>query len=162
MKRIKYQPQNKDYFSKLLSFAQDLFKICYELKIKPIAYGSVSYAFYTKDETIDINDIDFLVPESSFKKIIEKIKENKKFSYEVTGYHSLKIFKDNVKISFDAIEEYYKNLPHDFVQTKINDVSFTIVSLKSLKVIYKRGAKTIPSKKEAYSKKLKKLIVLED
>lgn len=157
MESIYYQPQNKKYFSKLLSFAKELFEICKELNIKPIVYGSLPYASYTRDETISINDIDLLVPESSFSKIIDKIKENKELRYEETDYHSLKIFKDDVKITFDAIEEYYKDLPYDFVEVKINDVLFTIIPLRALKEIYKRGKETIPIKREQYSKKLEKL-----
>jgi len=162
MESIYYQPQNKEYFSKLLSFAKELFEVCKELNLKPIVYGSLPYAFYTKDETIDINDIDLLVPESSFVNLINKIKENKKLRYEETDYHSLKVFKDKVKITFDAIEEYYKELPHDFVEIEINDVPFTIVSLKALKEIYKRGKDNILIKREPYSKKLEKLNTVAD
>ncbi|MBU0535519.1 MAG: hypothetical protein KKE20_01035, partial [Nanoarchaeota archaeon] len=116
MESIYYHPQNKEYFSKLLSFVKELSEICKELNINPIVYGSVPYAFYTKDETININDIDILVPESSFVNLINKIKENENLRYEETDYHSLKVFKDDAKITFDAIEEYYKDLPHEFVE----------------------------------------------
>ena len=162
MKSIYYQPQNKEYFSKLLSFVKELFEVCKELNIKPIVYGSVASTFYTKDETISINDIDLLVPESSFVNLINKIKENNKLRYEQTDYHSLKVFKDDAKITFDAIEEYYKDLPHDFVEVKINDVSFTIVSLTALKEIYKRGKESIPVKRDQYSRKLDRLNSVAD
>ncbi len=104
---------------------------------------------FIQRQTINISDIDLLVPESSFVNLINKIKEDKKLRYEETDYHSLKVFKDEVKITFDAIEEYYKNLPNDFIDVKINTVSFAIVSLKSLKEIYKRGKKNIPIKESS-------------
>ena len=161
MKKIEYKPRNKEYFSKLLSFSKELFKIFNKLKIKPIVYGSVSYAFYTKDQNIEIHDIDLLVPESSFVKIIGEIKEDKKLCYEETNYHSLKIFKDDAKITCDSIEKYYKNLPHDFVEIKINNVPFTILSLKALTKIYKRGKAKASFKRESYSNKLEKLYLVK-
>ena len=157
MESITYQPHNKEYFSKLLSFAKELLEVCGKLKIKPIVYGSLAYAFYTKDETINIHDLDFLVPESSFVKLINKIKVSKKLHYEETDYNSLKVFKDEVKITFDAIEKYYNDLPNDFINVEINSIPFTIVKLNSLKEVYNRGKNTIPTKREQYSKKLKQL-----
>ncbi len=126
MEKVIYYPKNKEYFSELISSVKKLFKICTTLKIKPIVYGSVAYAFYTRDEKININDIDLLVSESSFPKIISKIKQDKELRYEETNYHSLKIFKGNVKITFDAIESYYANLPNDFIKVKINGVLYVL------------------------------------
>lgn len=161
MKDIEYQPQNKEYLSKLLGFAEELFEICQELKIKPVIYGGLAYAFYTKDETININDIDFLVPESTFPNIIDKIKERKEWRYETTGYHSLKVYKNDAKINFDEIEgyyeEYYKDLPPDSVEVSINNVLLAIVSLKSLKRFYKKVNADIPFKRGLNSIKLEKL-----
>lgn len=77
MESITYQPQNKEYFSKLISFAKELFELCAELKVKPIVYGILAYIFYTKDETISVNDIDFLVYGSSFANLIILIKKIK-------------------------------------------------------------------------------------
>ncbi len=157
MNKIKYKPKNKEYFSKLLSFAKELYNILNELKIKPTVYGSLAYIFYTEDKNIEIHDIDFLTKKENFQKIIKKVKENKSLRYEKTNYNSLKIFKNDAKITFDAIEEYYKDLPEEFIEIEINEVPFKIISLESLKKIYKRGNITIPSKKESYSKKLEKL-----
>lgn len=123
----------------------------------PVVYGSLAYAFYTKDEKININDIDLLVPESSFSRIIAAVKTNPDVTCEETTYHSLKLFRDGVKISFDAIEEYYRGLPRNFVEGKINGIAFRFVPNNALKEVYKRGAETIPMKKEQYTAKLNAL-----
>ena len=66
MTKIFYKPKNQDYFEKLLSFSKVLFYICEKYNIQPIVYGSLAYAFFTRDEKIEINDIDLLVPEEAF------------------------------------------------------------------------------------------------
>ncbi len=157
MEEIVYNPNNRDDFSKLLSFAQVLFLKCAELSVQPVVYGSLAYAFYTKDGKININDIDLLVPESFFPRIIVAVKNLPDVTCEETTYHSLKLFRNGVKISFDAIEEYYHDLPRDFVAGKINGLAFSLVPRKALEEVYKRGAETIPMKKEQYTVKLNTL-----
>ncbi len=130
---------------------------CVELDVQPVVYGSLAYAFYTKDEKININDIDLLVPESFFLRIMTAVKNLPDVTYEETTYHSLKLFRDGVKISFDAIEEYYRGLPRNFEEGKINDIAFKLVPQEALKEVYKRGAETIPMKKEQYMAKLNTL-----
>lgn len=157
MKEVVYNPHNQGDFSKLLAFAQELFLKCVELDVQPVVYGSLAYAFYTKDEKININDIDLLVPESFFLRIMTAAKNLPDVTYEETTYHSLKLFRDGVKISFDAIEEYYRGLPRNFEEGKINDIAFKLVPQEALKEVYKRGAETIPMKKEQYMAKLNTL-----
>lgn len=154
MKEIIYNPNNFDDLSKLLTFAQTLFSICAEIGVQPVVYGSLAYAFYTNDEKISINDIDFLVPEAAFNPIIVAVKTKPDVTCEETTYHSLKLFCEDVKISFDAVEEYYRDLPCDFIEGKINGVVFKFVSREALREVYKRGAETIPTKQEQYRAKL--------
>lgn len=154
MQKIFYQPKNRDYFEKLLSLSKVLFEICKKHSIKPIVYGSLAYAFFTQDETIEINDIDLLVPEEVFPIIIEEINKQKELSYQETDYNSLKVFQNDVKITFDSIKHYYSNLPKNFLEVSINSHPFKIVSLEALKGIYVRGRNNIPIKKEAYQKKI--------
>jgi len=158
MEEIVYNPNNGDDFSKLLSFAQALFLRCAELNVQPVVYGSLAYAFYTKDEKININDIDLLIPESFFPHIAAAVKNLPDVTCEETTYHSLKLFHGGVKISFDAIEEYYHGLPRDFVAGKINGIAFSLVPKNALEEVYKRGAETIPMKKEQYTVKLNALL----
>jgi len=93
MSKITYSPKNNAYFKNLLEFLQELLPICESLNIKPIIYGSLAYGYYSRDESININDIDVLIPESFFQEI-SKQATSKGFSYEETNYHSLKIYKD--------------------------------------------------------------------
>lgn len=153
-----YIPRNKEHFQALIGFLKDLLKICDGLKIAPVVYGSLAYAMHTQDESVDINDIDLLVPEVSFPKLIEKIADTGFLKFEETTYHSLKVFKDELKISFDAIEEYYKGLPDDFHKETIHDVPVQIVGRQALIEVYKRGRDTIPFKHDVYNKKLEVLI----
>jgi len=157
VKEIAYTANNQNDFSRLLAFAQVLFSMCSELNVQPVVYGSLAYAFYTKDEKININDIDLLVPEASFPRIVAAVKTNPSVTYEETTYHSLKLFRDGVKISFDSIEEYYRDLPCNFMEGKINGIAFRLVPQEALKEVYKRGAETIPMKKEQYMAKLNTL-----
>jgi hypothetical protein len=92
MQKIFFYPLNKEYFEKLLLFSEIILKICEKLGIKPIVYGSLSYAFYTQDVDIKINDIDLLIPEEYFPSIIEEVKGKNDLSYQETDYNSLKIF----------------------------------------------------------------------
>ena len=157
-----YKPQNDDYFFQLLHFLKELLEMCIELKLEPVIYGSLAYAFYTNDESIYINDIDILVPESAFSSLIERITKHSDLRYEETDYHSIKVFKYKAKITFDAMEEYSKDLPRDFVKVILNDIPLTIVSLNSLKEMYNRGKNTIPVKSAQYSTKLQRLDLLSD
>lgn len=158
MEEMFYYPKNKKHFSKLILFAKELFEICRKLNVKPVIYGSVAYAVYTKDESININDVDALVPKLYFSKIISKIKDKRDIYYEETNYNSLKIFKDKLKITSDSIEEYYKNLSQNFVKVKVNNIPFIIVSLESLREIYRKVKdRTILSKRKGYSEKFEKL-----
>lgn len=157
--QITYYPQNKEYFENLLSFYEILFKLCENLKIKPIVYGSLAYAFYTQDKEISINDIDLLVEEKNFDKIINELGKYSDLTFEITTYNSLKVFLNGVKITFDSIKHYYydESLLPDFIEVEINNHKFTIVSLDSLKIIYSKWVENIPIKREQYKKKLEKL-----
>lgn len=125
--------------------------------IEPVVYGSLAYLYYTKDFSVDINDIDFLVPEEKFTEIIETVKNKGKYTYQPTDYHSLKVFKDGPKISFDGIDHYLGKLDRSYLTADINGVTFKVLNLESLKAVYQQGAENIPFKKEAYIYKLNQL-----
>jgi hypothetical protein len=157
MKNIVYKPQNELEFFKLIAFARTLDSACRELSVQPVAYGSLAYAFHTQDQSITVNDIDLLEPESSFQKILTAFDSATEIKCETTTYHCLKLFRDGVEVSFDAIERYYIDLPHESVTGKINGCPFEFVSKDALIVVYKRAAKTIESKRDSYIMKLRLL-----
>lgn len=124
------------------------------MDIQPVVYGSLAYAFYTNDEKISINDIDLLAPEKSFQPIVDAIQTNPDVTYERTTPHSLRLFRDNVKISLHSFEKHYGDLSCHFIDGKVNGLLFKFVPREALQEVYKRGLATIPLKKEQYSAKL--------
>lgn len=154
---MQIKPTNPEYFDRLLIFADQLNRLCRENNIQPIAYGSLAYIVHTQDQSIAVNDIDFLVKENDFSKIMELVKTIPETTCEPTDYHSVKFFKDGCKIAFDSIEHYLNDIDPQVTNAKINDMEFAVVDKETLKHVYKQGAENIPAKKEAYSYKLQKL-----
>lgn len=106
-------PANKNHFIKLKKFCSKILGILSELDITPIAYGSLAYFYYTKDKKIPVNDIDLLISENSFNKIIKVLKHNKiKHKYSAK-WHTLQIFEGDLKIELDSVNFWQKNLPKD-------------------------------------------------
>ena len=162
MNQITIKVSNQSFFEKLLLFSEELYKIFVQYNFKQITYGSLAYLYYTKDERMTINDIDFLIPESEFETLITVSNNHDTFSCETTSYHSLKILKDDMKISFDSIEHYLNNLPSKSISAEINGFRFNILNLQSLKEAYRLGIESIPVKKEAYALKFSKLSQFDD
>lgn len=142
---------------KLLTFGDELTKGCEKINIHPVVYGSLAYLFYTQNHDAHINDIDLLISKENFQKIISLIQSKPNLRYEETTYNSIKVFKDDIKISFDSNEDYLKNIDFKTQEVKIGDYPFLIVDKETLQEVYKRGAETIPFKKDAYTLKLQKL-----
>ena len=113
MKKIKIYPANKKYFIKLKEFAKEILELCKKIGVKPIAYGSLVFFGYAKDKKININDIDFLILENTFEKIIKALKKRKiKYNYS-EEWHTLQVFNKDLKIEFDSMDFWQKDLPHD-------------------------------------------------
>lgn len=87
MKQVSLEPYNSEHFLKLCLFAQVLLDKCDELNLRPVVYGSVAYAFYTNDNEININDIDFLISETAFPKIIAAFRGYAGITYEHSIIH---------------------------------------------------------------------------
>lgn len=157
MEQLKINPTNREYFDRLVSFADQISEICRKNNVQPVVYGSLAYIFYTQDENIAINDIDFLVQENDFQKITDLVKTIPETTCEPTDYHSIKFFKDGCKIAFDSTDHYLKDIDPKITTVKINGTEFNLVDKETLKLVYRRGVDTIPSKKDAYSYKLQRL-----
>jgi hypothetical protein len=157
MKELGIRPQNKDFFERLICYGAKVLSRCRELGIDPITYGSVAYLVHTGDCGIDVSDIDFLVPESDFEKIISAFNGVKEITVEKTNYHSLKLLNDGYKVSFDAIEHYLIGLSAATQEVEFMGNKFKVVGPEVLAEVYSRGAQSIPVKREAYEKKLQNL-----
>ena len=74
MKHPKY-PKNKEYFKKLIPFTQKIISLCRDSGIDPVIYGSFAHFIHTKDKSMNVNDIDLLIPKKDFpkaKRFLEK------------------------------------------------------------------------------------------
>ncbi len=158
METLDIQPINQKYFNELLFWGNEVDKLCRQNNIQPIVYGSLAYIFYTHDKGVAINDIDFLVPEDSFLKIIELVKTIPETSCQTTDWHSVIFFKDGYKIECDGIEYYLKNIDFQVITATINGKEFELIDKEALKSVYHQGSENIPTKKDVYSYKLQKLL----
>lgn len=157
MEKSEIHPANAQHLDHLLSFGDEVYKLCRANNIFPIVYGSLAYIFYTHDETIAINDIDLLVSESVFDKLKELLATIPGTSCETTDYHSVKFFRSGCKIAFDAIGHYLGDTNFESVPVTINGKDFELLDKGTLKIAYERGLNNIPKKKAAYTYKLQKL-----
>jgi hypothetical protein len=154
---VKSYPKNKEYFLRLKLFCQEILNICRDLKIKPILYGSLAYFGYTKLEETYVNDIDFLIPENSFTNMIDALK-NTNFRYKYSEkWHTLQIFNKGLKIEFDSIEFWQKDLPININKFDFEGLVLNSVSLDNLKTIYKKASEVSKDNPEGYHEKFKKL-----
>ncbi|MDP2213227.1 hypothetical protein [Phenylobacterium sp.] len=159
MQKSELTSTNPEYLGKLINFAGELFELFREIETTTLVYGSLAYVYHTDDSSIAVNDIDMLVPESILPKLIDLIDKGPAFEYELTSYHSLKVFKDDMKISFDGIEHYLDGLSLDYLAVEINGTLLFVVTKDTLKEVYKRGVESIPMKSDAYARKLATLEV---
>ncbi len=141
----------------LIPFGMDLLEYSKNIGLFPIAYGSLAYLYHTGDKVMAINDIDFLIPKNRFQDLIEMVKKHSDLRYEETTYNSIKVFRDNLKIAFDSIEDYLKDIDFKTQKIELGGGMFDVVDKTTLVEVYRRGADTIPFKKEAYTKKLDSL-----
>jgi hypothetical protein len=141
----------------LLAFGAMLVERCNQHQIHPLVYGSLAVLFYTNDLEIFPNDIDFLISKSKFDSLIELVRSDQKLRHEETSYNSIKIFKNELKVSFDSIEDYLKDLDPNAIAGKIGGHTFNFIGKEALKEVYRRGVETIPVKRDSYIGKLQKL-----
>ncbi len=154
---IKIYPKNKELFTQLKAFCKEILEICEQIKVSPIVYGSLAYFGYTKNKETQINDIDMLVPEDSFEKMI-KILDKKSIRYHYsTKWHTLQIFKEELKIELDSIDFWQKDLPQQFETFDFDGLIVNVVSLESLRKIYKKASEASKDNPEGNLKKFEVL-----
>ena len=155
--KIKIYPKNKKHFIELLHFSKEILDLYKKIKIIPIAYGGLVFFAYVKDKKIIVNDLDFLVPESSFKKIIKVLKKKKiKYNY-LPKWHIIQIFNGNLKVEMDSIEYWQKDLPRSFKNIDFNGFIIKAVNLNSLRNIYKKASQVSKDNPQGNNRKYKML-----
>jgi len=133
-------PSNKEQFVRLVDFCKEIIDICDKQNVEPIVYGSLAVFVYTKNKKMNVNDIDMLIREKDFAKIIKVLEERKiKYNHD-KRWHVLQILKDDLKIEFDSIDFWQKDLPKDFQELDFYGKKLKILSLNTLKNIYKKAS----------------------
>lgn len=143
------RPKNKKHFSRLLDFCEEVVAICSELGISPVLSGSLAVFGYTMCEAMKVNDIDLACSELEFPRIIHALDKNE-IAYKLKEWHVLQVLKDDLKVEFDSMEYWMQDLPNEFNTLVIDGHRFKVVSLSSLKELYRRGLEaTISQNDEA-------------
>ena len=65
--------------------------------------GTLAVFAYTKNQNINVNDIDFACSETNFPRIISVLEE-RSISHRLKEWHMLQILKDDLKVELDSIE----------------------------------------------------------
>ena len=145
-------------FAALLAFAASTADVCRSLGPEPLVYGSLAYVAHTGDRSLGLNDVDFLAPEILFADLAAYCLSRTVLSHELTTYHSLKVLKGNLKVSFDSIEHYLAGISARRVRCLVDDFSFQAIDRHALAEVYARGAEAISEKRAAYLLKRDRLL----
>jgi hypothetical protein len=154
---VKTFPRNKSTFIRLKSFCKEILTLCKNLGVTPIAYGSLIYFGYTRDRTFPVHDVDFLIPEGAYKKLIPVLRKNKLRYRYYREWHQLHILKSGMKIDLDSQEFWQPQLSKRFTFFDFDGLVVKAVSLESLQKIYKRASKESKEKPREYLKKFQTL-----
>jgi len=149
-------PRNKDFYLKLIALGQECLKICEGLNIHPIIHGSVAYMFYTKDNDIEVHDLDLLIPESVMGILAAELAKHN-IAHKLTDHPTIKVIKDEAIVSFHSLEYFTNNLPRSSITVDIEGSKFQVLNLEALKKGYEISIKLEPERTDKYSKRLIKL-----
>lgn len=163
VKKINILPKNKEHFKKLVPFAQEIIKICRENKIDPIIYGSFSHFVHTKDKTMNVNDIDLIIPKKDLPKIANILKRKKFKSKYYPQYNTIIIEKGKLKVEIDDIGGGRKTISDDKLSKNIFDkvdfygVPVRIIRLNQLEEMYSYAYNNSREDKAKILEKIKRL-----
>lgn len=151
-----FKAKNNDTFQELLEFYK-----FFDDKIKPYGldiylYGSLSYLYFTWDENIIVWDIDLITKEDNYEKIIKLFKDYKDVEIELTKYNSVRLLKNDLKISIHSQEKSKEiiDITKNIQEIKINWVIFKSLCLYDLIKFYNFSILL----KEWYQEKLDNLL----
>jgi len=147
----------------LSAFLRQIYGIFSELNIDPIVYGGLAYHYHTKDSSLPISDIDLLVPEKNFRVIQKSLDKLQNVSYQTMPYHSIEVFKKELRIDIDSLESYLGSRSQQSNLAKFGGLGLKILNRNSLISIYRESLKNMPAdpkldeKRNKYKTKLAKL-----
>jgi len=131
-------PRNEEKYSRLLDFAADILEMCRGLGVDLIVDGSLAVFAYTKSQDIDVIDIDLACPEAAFPRIVTAL-DAKGIRHRQREWHVLQVLKDDLRVELGSLEYWYNNVPLECGTLQLGDCAVKIISLDSLKMLYKRG-----------------------
>jgi len=131
-------PKNKDKFVRLIEFFKEVLNICGELNITPVLSGSLAVFVYTAAQEMDVNDVDLSCSETEFPRIINAL-EARDISYRLRAWHVLEIIRDDLKVEFDSVEYWYKDLPVECEILQVDNYRVNMLGLNSLIEFYRKG-----------------------
>jgi hypothetical protein len=134
--KIKTQiyPKNKEHFKKLIPFAQKIISLCRDVGINPVIYGSYAHFVHTRDESMQVNDIDLWIPEKKYPTIIKLLEINRiKYKY-YPKWHTLIIEKGTLKVELDSLDYYCRDLNKKPYPKKFDTIDFYGNEMKVMKL----------------------------
>ena len=160
---IKY-PQNKESFKAVITFGKEVLAVLKKVGVQEIiVYGSLAYFAHTEDESLPVNDIDFLLDENYFEQLIPELEKLKDVRVDVKPYHSIELYKGDLEIDLDSIEHFLDPRSRESVAVEIERMNLEIVSKDVLADIYQEALDNMPNeahleeKRSRYQKKLDNL-----
>jgi hypothetical protein len=131
-------PKNRAHFLHLLAFCKEVIAICNDLAITPILNGSLAVFAYTQSQAMNVNDIDLACSEFDFPRLSRALDAHG-IAYALKEWHVLQTYKDTLKVEFDSMEYWMTDLPDDYDTLLMDGYAFKVVSLASLKELYRCG-----------------------
>ncbi len=138
-------------------------------EIKYLLYGSYAYSLLTKDSTTLVNDIDVVISDKTFNKVIEMIVNNNLGLKPIKTSRSIHANSltytdkngESFDISFDSFEYYFKKLKIDldnYFEINMEGINLKLIRPKDLIKVYKQGIRSSNTDKiEDYQHKLSRL-----
>lgn len=157
---MQYKSQNNEHLQKMLNFYKEFYERVKDSNIRIVLYWSLSYAFFTGDENISVNDIDFIAPEKDFQKIIELVKDIEWIEYELTNHNSLRLLKNGAKLSIhsEILALEIVNFLPNLVNIEINSSKFLSLWFDDVIKFYKKWCSYEVQRKTWYTDKLNNLV----
>jgi hypothetical protein len=131
-------PKNREHVSSLLAFCKEIIAICHEVVVSPLLTGSLAVFGYTQNQAISVNDIDLACSEREFPRLSHALAA-KQMMHELKAWHVLQVRKEGLKVEFDSIEYWLADVPIDYTTLIIDGYAFNVVSLSTLRELYRRG-----------------------
>ncbi len=131
-------PKNKEKFTRLTSFCDEILEICKSININPVLSGSLAVFAYTRNPKMNVNDIDLACSEAEFPRIA-RVLGKKGIQYKLKEWHVLQVLRGDLKVDFDSIEYWMKGIPENYDRLLIDGCEVKIVRLDGLIELYRRG-----------------------